>query len=77
MKRIIIAWLISFFLIVFLYVGATALWVNHLHPSILSMPPLYAWFVLVPLVNPIILWILYRYDLKYNPQIQEGTDDVN
>ena len=35
------------------------------------MPPLYFWFVLVPLLNPVILGVLYLIDRAENP----GDDD--
>ncbi|WAH37640.1 hypothetical protein [Alicyclobacillus dauci] len=77
MRRIITAWIVAVVLIVFLYVGATDIWMNHVHPTVLSMPPIYAWFVLVPLLNPLILGILYFYDRKHNPQPMEVSDNVD
>ncbi|MCL6517193.1 MAG: hypothetical protein K6T67_09620 [Alicyclobacillus sp.] len=59
-------------LILFLYVGATALWMNRVKPLVLGMPLLYFWFVLVPLLNPPILGLLYLYDRRHNPQWRSG-----
>lgn len=67
-RRIISAWLFTVVLIVFLYVGVTGLWMNHVRPTVLGMPLLYFWFVLVPLLNPPILGLLYLYDRRHNPQ---------
>ncbi len=77
MKRAISAWLIAVVLIVFLYVGVVALWTNKIHPVILGMPLLYAWFVLVPLLNPVILGLLYVYDKHHNPQPREELSNVH
>ncbi|WP_217994672.1 MULTISPECIES: hypothetical protein [Alicyclobacillus] len=70
MKRVIAMWLVTVVLIVFLYVGMTALCMNHVKPTVLGMPLLYFWFVLVPLLSPLILGALYLYDLRHNPQLE-------
>ncbi len=41
---------------------------NRALPLILGMPAIYFWFVLVPILSPIILGVLYLFDQKYNPQ---------
>ncbi|KLU60550.1 hypothetical protein CEB3_c29330 [Peptococcaceae bacterium CEB3] len=76
MRRTLWAWFIAVILIVFLYVGVAALWVNRVEPTVFGMPLLYTWFVIVPLLNPIILGALYLYDKKHNPQPQEVRGDV-
>ncbi|CAA7603087.1 Protein of unknown function DUF3311 [Acididesulfobacillus acetoxydans] len=76
MRRALWAWFIAVVLIIFLYVGVAALWVNKVKPTILGMPLLYTWFVIVPLLNPIILGALYLYDKRHNPQAEEVSSDV-
>lgn len=68
MKRSVVAWLFAVVVILLLYLGAVALFANRIHPTILGMPFLYFWYVLVPLLNPIILGLLYVYDRRHNPQ---------
>ncbi|HET9148825.1 MAG TPA: hypothetical protein VFN77_12290 [Acetobacteraceae bacterium] len=54
--------MISLVLVIGLYTAGPAIWFNRAAPPILGMPPLYFWFVLVPLLNPIILGALYVID---------------
>jgi len=68
LKRAVTAWLIAILVILFLYLGVVALFTNRIHPTVFGMPMLYAWYVLVPFLNPVILGILYIYDKKHNPQ---------
>jgi hypothetical protein len=67
-NKVIWAWLAAVLVILFLYVGAVALFANHVKPTVLGMPFLYFWYVLIPLLNPIILGLLYLYDARRNPQ---------
>ena len=67
-RRIITAWLIAVLIILLLYLGAVVLFANRIHPTILGMPLLYAWYVLVPLLNPVVLGLLFLYDKRWNPQ---------
>ncbi|KPV45159.1 hypothetical protein AN477_03595 [Alicyclobacillus ferrooxydans] len=67
-KRSITAWVVTVIVILLLYLGAVALFANRIHPTILGMPFLYAWYVLVPLLNPVALGLLYIYDRRHNPQ---------
>jgi hypothetical protein len=73
-KRVIAAWLITVVFIVFLYVGVTGLFMNHVKPTVLSMPLLYFWFIIVPLLNPLILGALYLYDVRHNPQSEYDVE---
>lgn len=68
MKRTITSWLLAVLVILILYLGAVAMFANRIHPTILGMPFLYAWYVIVPLLNPVVLGLLYLYDKRWNPQ---------
>ncbi|MCL5116579.1 MAG: hypothetical protein M1272_05450 [Firmicutes bacterium] len=68
------AWLAAVLLVAFLYLGATALWFNRPSPLILGMPPLVFWFLVVPIVTPLVLGTLYLFDRRYNPQQDYFTD---
>jgi hypothetical protein len=73
MRIAIIAWLIGLVLVIVLYTAGTIIWFNHAAPPILGMPPLYFWFVLVPLLNPLILGAVYLIDRAYGiPDAEEG-----
>lgn len=61
-------WLSAVLLITILYLGGPAIYFNRVLPLILGMPAIYFWFVLIPIINPIILGALYLLDQKYNPQ---------
>ncbi|MCL6563967.1 MAG: hypothetical protein K6U87_13265 [Firmicutes bacterium] len=77
MRAAIWGWLLTVFLVYFLYVGASTLWFNYVSPFILGMPPIVFWFTLVPIVAPGILALLYWYDRRVNPQWEkEGSWDV-
>lgn len=56
------AWLAGLVIIVLLYTVGPAVGFNSATPPILGMPPLYFWFVLVPLLNPLILGVVYLID---------------
>ncbi len=58
------AWLIGLVLIVALYTLGPALGMNRAAPAILGMPPLYFWFVLVPVLSPLILGVVYLIDQR-------------
>ncbi|MCF3948034.1 hypothetical protein AiwAL_13990 [Acidiphilium sp. AL] len=62
MRLSMFAWLVGLVLIVLLYTVGPAIGFNHATPPILGMPPLYFWFVLVPLLNPVILGAVYLID---------------
>lgn len=73
MRIAIIAWLIGLVLVIALYTAGTAIWFNRAAPPILGMPPLYFWFVVVPLLNPLILGTVYLIDRAYGiPDAEEG-----
>ncbi|MDA8051765.1 MAG: hypothetical protein M0002_17490 [Rhodospirillales bacterium] len=62
MRISIVAWLTGFVLVTLLYVAGPALYFNRATPFILGMPPLYFWFVLVPVLSLVILGIVYLVD---------------
>lgn len=62
MPRAIVAWFIAFIVILALYIVGPIAGLNRATPTILGMPPLYFWFVLVPLLNPLILGAVYLID---------------
>jgi len=64
MRRSVVVWIIGFISIVLLYTAGPAIWFNRATPPILGLPPLYFWFVLVPLLNPVILGVVYLVDRK-------------
>ncbi len=72
MRVAMTAWLIGLVLIIGLYVLGPALWFNRAGPLILGMPPLYFWFVLVPVLNPLILGAVYMIDRATN----DGGDEA-
>lgn len=71
MRPSTVAWLIAFIIIIALYTLGPALGLNAATPPILGMPPLYFWFVLVPLLNPIILGAVYLIDSRENAGADE------
>ncbi|QSO51599.1 DUF3311 domain-containing protein [Alicyclobacillus curvatus] len=71
MRKSLVAWVAVVILILLLYLGAVGLFANRIHPLIFGMPFLYFWYVLVPLLNPVILGALYLYDRRRNPQNDE------
>jgi hypothetical protein len=72
MRVAMIAWVIGLVLITGLYIIGPAAGLNRAAPPILGMPPLYFWFVLVPLLNPLILGAVYLIDRAYN----DGGDEA-
>jgi hypothetical protein len=74
MRRSTIAWFISLVLIVALYIGGPVFGMNRAGPPILGMPPLYFWFVLVPLLNPLILGAVYLLDR--HDSLRDGTYEI-
>lgn len=76
MRMSMVAWVIAVLLIIGLYVGGPILGLNSAAPAILGMPPLYFWFVLVPLLSPVILGIVYLIDLAENPQANSEAVQV-
>ncbi len=71
MRPPMIAWIISLLLIIALYTIGPVFF-NRATPAILGMPPLYFWFVLVPLLNPLILGTVYLIDRHEEPITDEG-----
>lgn len=71
MRMSMLAWVVAVLVIIGLYTLGPAFGFNAASPAILGMPPLYFWFVLVPLLNPLILGVLYLIDRAENP----GDDD--
>ena len=64
MARAMIAWIFGVLAVTGLYVLGPVLYFNRAEPPILSMPPLYFWFVLIPLVSPAILGLVYLIDMR-------------
>ena len=71
MRLSVFAWLVGLVVIVLLYTVGPAIGFNRATPPILGMPPLYFWFVLVPLLNPIILGAVYLIDSRENAGADE------
>ncbi|UNC13957.1 hypothetical protein FE249_06865 [Acidiphilium multivorum] len=67
------AWLVGFIAIIALYALGPVFGLNAATPPILGMPPLYSWFVLVPLLNPIILGVVYLIDRRENAGADEDA----
>ena len=59
-----IAWVCGVLAVTGLYILGPVLYFNRADPPILGMPPLYFWFVLVPLVSPVILGLVYLADKR-------------
>jgi len=75
MCRSTVAWIIGLIVILALYIGGPVVWFNRATPPIFGMPPLYFWFVLVPLLNPLILGAVYlldRHDAKLDGLLDDG-----
>jgi hypothetical protein len=73
MRISMVAWLTGLALVIGLYILGPAIWFNRAAPPILGMPPLYFWFVLVPLLNPLIMGTVYLIDRAYGtPDAEEG-----
>lgn len=74
MRTVIGWWLSAVVLVALLYLGGPALFFNHNASLIVGMPPMVFWFLLVPVLTPLILGALYLYDRRHNPQ-QDQFDD--
>ncbi len=71
MRASMIAWITGLLLVIALYtLGPIAF--NSASPPILGMPPLYFWFVLVPLLNPVIMGAVYLIDRRDAGIADEG-----
>ena len=64
MARAMIAWILGAVTVTGLYILGPVLYFNRAEPPILGMPPLYFWFVLIPLISPVILGLVYLVDLR-------------
>ena len=64
MRASLTAWVAGVLAVTGLYILGPLLWFNAATPLILGMPPLYFWFVLVPLVSPAILGAVYLVDRR-------------
>jgi len=76
MRTSLIAWIAGVVSVTGLYLLGPLLYFNAASPPILGMPPLYFWFVLVPLVSPAILGTVYLIDRRaggVGSQIDEGS----
>lgn len=65
MAASIIAWAVGVFAVAGLYILGPVLYFNRAEPAILGMPPLYFWFVLIPLLSPVLLGIVYLVDKHF------------
>ena len=63
MRLSIIAWVVGVLLLTALYTLGPIVF-NAAGPKILGMPPLYFWFVLVPLLSPVVMGVVYLIDLR-------------
>jgi hypothetical protein len=63
MRMSMIAWICGTLLIIALYTLGPIVF-NAAAPAILGMPPLYFWFLLVPLLNPLIMGVVYLIDAR-------------
>ncbi len=64
MAKSLAAWLTGLVAITALYLLGPVLYFNAATPPILGMPPLYFWFVLIPLISPAILAVVYLVDRR-------------
>ena len=64
MAKAMVAWVFGVVAVTGLYILGPVLYFNRAEPPILGMPPLYFWFVLVPLVSPAILGLVYLIDQR-------------
>ena len=62
MHKSTMTWLIGFTLATLLSVAGPGLYFNRATPLILGMPPLFFWFLLVPMLTVLILWGVYAVD---------------
>ena len=58
----LLAWVAGVVAVSGLYILGPILYFNAASPPILGMPPLYFWFVLIPLVSPAILGAVFLVD---------------
>ena len=65
MAASMIAWAAGVFAVAGLYILGPILYFNRAEPAILGMPPLYFWFVLIPLLSPAILGMVYLVDKRF------------
>lgn len=62
MRTSLIAWALCLLVMVFLYAAGTLLWFNAASPPILGLPPLIFWFVLLPVISPLLIGFVYLVD---------------
>ncbi len=62
MAAAMIAWAAGVVIVAGLYILGPVLYFNAATPLILGMPPLYFWFVLSPIVSPVILGVVFLID---------------
>lgn len=72
MRASTIAWITGLLLVIALYTLGP-IFFNRASPLILSMPPLYFWFVLVPLLSPVIMGAVYLIDQHESASEDEGV----
>ena len=58
----LVAWAAGVIAIAGLYILGPVLYFNAAAPAILGMPPIYFWFVLIPLLSPAILGVVFLVD---------------
>jgi len=71
MRASMVAWITGVLLVIALYTAGPIAF-NAASPPILGMPPLIFWFVLVPLLNPLIMGTVYLIDSKDGVIEDEG-----
>ena len=62
MAASMIAWAAGVLVVAGLYILGPILYFNAAAPPILGMPPLYFWFVLIPLISPAIIGVVFLID---------------
>jgi hypothetical protein len=62
MRTSLIVWIVGLLVLTLLYVAGTPLWFNAAAPPILGLPPVVFWFILLPVVSPVIIGLVYLVD---------------
>jgi hypothetical protein len=57
-----VAWAIGFTVATLLSIAGPAIYFNRATPPILGMPPLFFWFLIVPILTSLVLWAVYVAD---------------
>ena len=65
MRAAVAVWAVAFVVVTGLYILGPVFYFNRAEPAILGMPPLYFWFILLPLITPAILGTAYLLDRHF------------